>query len=226
MQQTQGNRLGRLLAAATLTLGALFSATAGAQGYPNKPIKLLVPFAAAGTTDIVARIVADQLGKELGQPVIVENRGGGEIHRDRNAPVRGVLRPDDIRRLVVFSLVILVVVPASAWFAGGFEGWEAANYRPGLNLAAFAAAPVATLVHTVAILFLVITGWIMLALPKGDRRHRTLRHERVQRCRWMQFIPEHVGPWRCADRRGSAGCRSRRPRGRRATRRRHRSSRR
>jgi tripartite-type tricarboxylate transporter receptor subunit TctC len=59
---------------------ALLAALPGlalAQGYPNKAIKILVPFAAGGTTDIVARIVSVKLGQELGQPVIVDNRAGG-----------------------------------------------------------------------------------------------------------------------------------------------------
>jgi uncharacterized membrane protein len=48
------------------------------------------------------------------------------------------------------------------------------SWKPGLNLDALAAAPLPTLIHAIAILVLVIAGWIMLALPKGDRRHRTL----------------------------------------------------
>jgi tripartite-type tricarboxylate transporter receptor subunit TctC len=53
------------------------SSVAMAQGYPNKVIQLQVPFAPGGTTDIIARTIADPLGKALGQTVVVVNKAGG-----------------------------------------------------------------------------------------------------------------------------------------------------
>jgi uncharacterized membrane protein len=87
---------------------------------------------------------------------------------------RDILRAGDIRRLVAFAVVLLVIVPVSAWLAGGFSHWEGASWRFGIDAAVFAAAPFATRIHAVVILSLVVTGWMMLALPKGDRRHRIL----------------------------------------------------
>ena len=60
-----------------LAVASALSAAAMAQGYPNKIIKLQVPFAAGGTTDIIARVISEPLGRALGQSVIVENKAGG-----------------------------------------------------------------------------------------------------------------------------------------------------
>jgi tripartite-type tricarboxylate transporter receptor subunit TctC len=62
-------------AVATLVL-ALCTLSASAQQYPNKPIRMIVPFPAGGTTDIVARLVGQRLQETMGQPVLIENKGG------------------------------------------------------------------------------------------------------------------------------------------------------
>lgn len=62
----------RILSLVLLPVGTLW-----AQGYPNKVIKLQVPFAPGGTTDIIARVIAEPLGKALGQTVVIENKAGG-----------------------------------------------------------------------------------------------------------------------------------------------------
>jgi tripartite-type tricarboxylate transporter receptor subunit TctC len=60
----------------SLVAVASWAALPAAADYPDKPIRMLVPFGAGGITDFVARAFADQLGKELGQSVIVDNRPG------------------------------------------------------------------------------------------------------------------------------------------------------
>jgi tripartite-type tricarboxylate transporter receptor subunit TctC len=76
-RQRRALTLGAVSAAVALGTGLLATAPAAAQAaYPTKPITIIVPFSAGGTTDILARIVAQGLNKELGQSVIIDNRAG------------------------------------------------------------------------------------------------------------------------------------------------------
>ncbi len=67
---------GRALLAGFALLAASFAVPAAAQDYPNKPIKVIVPFAAGGGNDIFARLVGQKAGEILGQTLVIENRVG------------------------------------------------------------------------------------------------------------------------------------------------------
>jgi tripartite-type tricarboxylate transporter receptor subunit TctC len=85
-------------AIAAAVLAAAFSAAAFAQQYPTRQINMLVPFAAGGPTDTVARVVAQSMGKPLGQTVIVENRPSAG----------GILAPEQVKNAKPDGYTILI----------------------------------------------------------------------------------------------------------------------
>ena len=67
----------RVFALLVCVLATAIAGAASAQTYPNRPITMIVPFAAGGTTDAIARVLSDSLSQSLGQQIIIENVGGG-----------------------------------------------------------------------------------------------------------------------------------------------------
>lgn len=70
------NNIRSLAVALAVAVGTFASAAHAASTYPSKPIRVIVPFAPGGSTDIIARLVTQRMGQELGQPMVVENKGG------------------------------------------------------------------------------------------------------------------------------------------------------
>jgi tripartite-type tricarboxylate transporter receptor subunit TctC len=96
------------VAATSVFASLAYAPVASAQAYPNKPVRLVVPFVAGGATDIVARLVAQKLSGVWGQSVVVENRGGagGNIGADAVAK-----SPGDGYNILVTSGSIITVNP-------------------------------------------------------------------------------------------------------------------
>jgi tripartite-type tricarboxylate transporter receptor subunit TctC len=72
--------IARAIGAAAALAGALLATPALAQPYPSKPIKVVVPFAAGGAVDTVARVIGQRLTEQMGQVVVVENKPGGHAN--------------------------------------------------------------------------------------------------------------------------------------------------
>src|SRR5262249_33272982 len=110
MTQADGWRFGlRNAAVLVMALTALGTAGARADTYPNRPVRLLVPFAAGGLSDVVARLVAPYLAPSLGQPFIVAQRPAASGICGTDAPAKAP--PDGYTLLMVASS--FTVVPAT-----------------------------------------------------------------------------------------------------------------
>src|SRR5258705_13995490 len=102
------NLLARSTLISCLVIVAALAATpnASAADYPVRPIKLVVPYAAGGPTDVLGRLVADYLGRDLKQTVIVENKPGAQGAIGAEAVARA--DPDGYTLFVAAGLIIRV----------------------------------------------------------------------------------------------------------------------
>jgi tripartite-type tricarboxylate transporter receptor subunit TctC len=95
----------RVAAAGTVALAILLSAISARAAFPDRPVRLIVPFAPGGASDLIARVLSSPLSQELGQPVIVENHAGA----NGNVGIAYVANSDpDGYKLLVASSVIFV----------------------------------------------------------------------------------------------------------------------
>jgi tripartite-type tricarboxylate transporter receptor subunit TctC len=124
-------RIGAGLAAATLACSAL------AQGYPSKPIRIIVPFSAGGFADVPGRVLAQKLSERLGQPVIVENKPGAGA--TIGAEFVAKAKPDGYTLLLVSSTHVI-----GPWLYKSLAYDALRDFAP---VAKFAEGPYVLVVH-------------------------------------------------------------------------------
>ena len=143
--------------AVTLAVLALSAGTAFSAGYPEQPIRLVIPYAPGGPTDVLGRLVAEQLGQELKQSVVVENKAGaaglvamGQVARakadgytlllgDMNLAVSPALQKslsfDPVKDFTPIGMIatapMLMLVPSTSTVKTAQEYVELAKSEPG-----------------------------------------------------------------------------------------------
>ncbi len=136
MNTSSTRRAGLRMLAATSAL--CLGVCAHAQTYPTKPIQFIVPFPAGGATDTVARLLADKMGKSLGQTIIVDNKGGAA----------GILGTDMVAKAPADGHVVTVSL-STALLINQFL-FKKLPYNPQRDLtmvSQIAVAPIVLLVH-------------------------------------------------------------------------------
>lgn len=101
MKEPISRSLARLIA---LIVAAGAAGAAAAQAWPTKPVRWIVPFAAGGPADVIARVVGPKLSERLGQPVIIDNRVGGNSNIGHEAAARSA--PDGYTMLYVVPNIV------------------------------------------------------------------------------------------------------------------------
>ncbi|WP_140629534.1 Bug family tripartite tricarboxylate transporter substrate binding protein [Methylibium rhizosphaerae] len=117
-----------LIAASAVLAAAALPAAAQGTGYPNKTVTMIVPAAAGGTTDIAARMLAEPLGKALGQTVVVDNRSGASGNLAAVAVKRA--EADGYTLLMQYSGYHVITPHVSRQPAQ----WSTADFRPVANV--------------------------------------------------------------------------------------------
>jgi tripartite-type tricarboxylate transporter receptor subunit TctC len=157
------------LAAGAAALPAV-SRTARAQAYPTRPVRMIVPFAPAGTTDISARLIGQWLSERFGQPFVVENRPGANGNIGTEAALRA---PAD-------GYTLLMVDASPAVNASLYDRLNFNFVRDAATVATVARAPFILVIHPS-----VPAKTVPEFMPRPIRAESTTgRRDLAARCMW------------------------------------------
>ena len=120
-----------LRAAAGIAAAPILCAIAKAQGYPSRPVRFVVPFPPGGVSDIIARLIGQKLSERLGQPFVIEDRGGAGSNLGTEIVVRA---PADGHTLLLDGSAIMRSTPRSTRISASttfaiLRRWQACSAR-------------------------------------------------------------------------------------------------